>query len=109
MRIAIPLEERHDPAFDTIQVTLVVIKNNLEGNAKERTLCAEITCIPVAEPMPGHLIFAKNHAQKIEIPDLINYLSSKPETAYKLFSGLTDVIADLSRWKNAKLEVPDVQ
>lgn len=107
MRIVIAPEQRHDPAFDSLQVTKIVILSNTEGNPNERTLTAEITAIPVAEPMPGQLIFAKSKAHKILIPNLWDYLMNNPETGYALLSALASTIADqVPDWSSAVLEVP---
>jgi hypothetical protein len=108
MKISIPEGQRHDPAFSTLQVTKIVILSNAEGNPSERTLTAEIVGIPVAEPMVGHLIYAKSQAKTIKIPDLWGYLMSNPETAFYLLSALANVIADqVPAWSGAVLEVPE--
>lgn len=106
MRIVIAPEQRHDLAFDSLQVTKIVILSNAEGNPSERTLSAEIVAIPVAEPMPGQLIFAKSQAHKILIPDLWGYLMAHPQTGYALLSALAATIADQADgWSSATLEV----
>ena len=108
MRIAISEEQRHDPAFDSLQVTLILIRSNTEGNASERTLTARLEVIPVAEPMPGQLIYAKSHSQIIEIPNLWDYLVANPAIAFPLMSALTQTIADqVDAWSSATLEVPE--
>lgn len=109
MRIVLAPEQRHDPAFDSLQVIKIVILSNAEGNPSDRTLSAEIVAIPVSEPAPGQLIFAKSHARKLLIPDLWGYLMAHPATGYALLSALASTIADqVPEWSSATLEVSDV-
>lgn len=108
MRITLDPNERHDPLFDSLQVTKIVILSNTEGNRDERTLSAEIVAIPVAEPIPGQLIFAKSQSRKILIPDLWGYLMANPSTGYALLNALVSTIADqVEEWSSATLEVPN--
>lgn len=108
MRITIAPEQRHDPSFDSLQITKIVILGNAEGNPDDRTLGAEIVAIPVAEPSPGQLIFAKSYARTIIIPDLWGYLMANPAIGGALLTALAATISDrVEAWSSAALEVPE--
>jgi hypothetical protein len=106
VKIKLAPEQRHDPAFDSLQVTKIIILSNTEGNPEDRTLSAEITAIPVAEPIPGHLIYAKSQTRTIKIPDLWAYLVANPAIGGALLTALAATIADqVTEWSSAVLEV----
>jgi hypothetical protein len=106
MRITIASEQRHDPDFDSLQIIKIVILGNAEGNPADRTLRAEIVAIPVAEPSPGQLIFAKSYARTIIITDLWGYLIANPAIGGALLTALAATISDrVEEWSSAALDV----